>query len=827
VLIGIDMLAVQSPEGGDREAGRYGRQLVEGLLARDPVNRYVLYTHEGFPTARVPSSRSSLRVSMPPIPSLGPAGLRPTTQRLLDRNPEGLDWLILLDPFEPHYGGLPPESPLNGVRVASIVHDLAPALADDRRLVPLRRHGAVLAVSDATAAECRRRLGGASARVATIGVACDSTFSAPGPADPLSRVSGDELGRMGISGPFLLADAAGGQARANLDGIVDAYRRLPIEHRRRQRLVIAGAVADPGSLRAALYERGCEEGLVLVGEVAESSLRTLYGRCSAFLSLPIEEGSGQSIVEAMRSGAIVVAGRSGFQAEIVGDAGLLVDPTEPAEIAAELAELLSDADLDRDLRKKALARSARYSWDRVVEAVAATLGGDRDPGPPTRLRFDRGHLVRPRIAVFPDVPRDGSTRVDLVAQVPTGWAESYNVDLYLAPGDSPLTDGLPSDFGGFDARLFERNDGLIGYHAVVYRVDDAARLETLLDRLKRRPGLVLLEDDDFLDLIAPEPPSPGPSTRAGSTSAIGGPVGPSTAPAPGSPRKAAARHERSERAVARLRDLFQTLSRVVVRSPRHAEQVRAALPEFADQLAEVAPEVPAPLAPESRRIKARARLDLLPGALVIGQFGGPDGSARFLSPRAFRAILKTVPEAVLLVFDAGRDGSKARREARRLGIGGSYLQAGAVVPGEARDIVALLDMAIHPGGPVADRDPVTLADLLRAGVATVSLDSDLPASVVRDVAGPAEGNQLARAVRDLAADPAARESLGRSARSYLVGTPDPARASELLIAEVERCAAELPRVPGRRARRPAVALPSSPHFPRPASATDEATSRSR
>jgi glycosyltransferase involved in cell wall biosynthesis len=295
VLIGIDMLGVQSPQGGDRETGRLGRQLVSALLTQDPANRYLLYTHEGMSTRNVPSSRKAVRVSLAPIRG-GSSLLRPTIQRVLDQNPDGLDWLILLDPFEPNYGGVPPDAPLGGLKVASLILDLAPSLADDRRLTPLRRHDSILAVSEATAAECRRRLGSASWRVSTIGVACDESFAAADASEPLTRVSGEELGRMGITGPFLFASIVGGAERANLGGIIDAYHRLPFEHRKRHQLVIAGPVGDPWAVIGYLHERGCAEGLVLAGEVDEKSLRTLYRRCSAFLSPSIEEGSGLSLV---------------------------------------------------------------------------------------------------------------------------------------------------------------------------------------------------------------------------------------------------------------------------------------------------------------------------------------------------------------------------------------------------------------------------------------------------------------------------------------------------------------------------------------------------
>ncbi len=803
MLIGIDMLAIQSPEGGDREAGRFGRQLVAALLARDPVNRYVLYAHEGLSTARIAPSRSAVRSSLPPVPSVGPSRLRSTTQRLLDRNPDGLDWLLLLDPFEENYGGVPPESPLNGVKLASIVHDLAPALADDRRLASLRRHDAVLAVSASTAAECRRRLGAGSGRVATIGLACDEASAGRGPIEPLSLVSAAELGRLGITGSFLLASVVGGDARSNLGPILDAYRLLPIEHRRRHQLVIAGRVDDPAAVRKSLVDRGCGDGLILAGELPEASLRSLYGRCSAFLAPTIEEGSGQSLVEAMRCGAPVIAGLAGDQAEIVGDGGLLVDPTSPAEIASGLAALLSDADLDREVRSRALARSARFSWGPVVESLVAALERNGAAKPKARLRFDRAHVARPRIAVFPDLSRDGLGRVDLASQVPADWEGVYNVDLYLDPGNGTLADGLPGEFGGFDARLFARNDEILGYHAVLYRVGELGDFDATLGRLKRRPGVVLLHDDDFLDRISPEPAGPTPPLGA----------------------RAMPRDLRPELAVARLREVFQTGSRVVVRSPRHLDQVRAALPEFADQVAEVPPAGPPPAASASGRARARARLDLLPGTLLIGQFAGP-GETR-LTPRAFQALARSVPEAVLLCFD-GDDDPRSWREARRLGIGGRFLQAGEVAPGGAGEVAAMLDLAIHPGDQDPENGPVSILDLLRAGVPTIAIDSDLPAGVVRHLAGPTDAVGLARSTHDLAADPEARAALGRSARDYLAGRPDPARASAALIDEIERCAEELPRTPGRRLRRPAdssLGLAPTPHFPRPAPATDEAATR--
>jgi glycosyltransferase involved in cell wall biosynthesis len=548
VLIGIDMLGVQTAESRDRESGRFGRQLVENLLAADSTHRFILYTHEGFPTDRIPIDRKALRVSLAPI-SGGSTRLRPTLQRVIDQNPDGLDWLILLDPFEPNYGGIPPESPLNALKIASIVLDLAPNLADDRRLAPLRRHDAIFAVSEATANESRRRFGSASRRVSTLGLACDPGFAGDQSSEPLTRVSGEELGRLGITGPFLFANLVGGNERANLAGIIESFHQLPFEQRRRHQLVVAGLVSDPWSVVAYLHDRGCAESLLMIGEVDESTLKTLYHRCSAFVSPSIEEGSGLTLVEAMLCGAPVIAGRTGAQPEIVGDAGLVVDPFDPTEIATELARLLSDADLAHQLSCRAMARGQLFGWEPVIRGLLASLEAELAPVSGHRLRIDQAHVARQRIALFPEVPKVELKPVDLGDQVPTAWSDSYQVDLYLEPEHARLLDGIPSNLGGFDARQFERNDRILGYHAVVYRLGSIDDLEARLNRMRTRPGLILFRDDAIFDQIGLDGDE--------ALSAL---------------------------ILVKFRELFLTASRLGVRTSRQAARIKACLPEFAGQI---------------------------------------------------------------------------------------------------------------------------------------------------------------------------------------------------------------------------------------------------
>jgi glycosyltransferase involved in cell wall biosynthesis len=65
----------------------------------------------------------------------------------------------------------------------------------------------------------------------------------------------------------------------------------------------------------------------------------------------------------------VVAARIGPIVEIAGDAALLVDPTEPGDIAQGLKRALEDSGLRADLAKRGPAQAAKFSWERTAAAT--------------------------------------------------------------------------------------------------------------------------------------------------------------------------------------------------------------------------------------------------------------------------------------------------------------------------------------------------------------------------------------------------------------------------------------------------------------------------
>jgi glycosyltransferase involved in cell wall biosynthesis len=97
----------------------------------------------------------------------------------------------------------------------------------------------------------------------------------------------------------------------------------------------------------------------------------LYSGALFFAFLSLYEGFGLMPLEAMACGTPVLASRSSSLPEVVGDGGLLVDPTDLDAVLEGMINLLHDPPLRADLRGKALAHASRFTWQRTAEQTLA------------------------------------------------------------------------------------------------------------------------------------------------------------------------------------------------------------------------------------------------------------------------------------------------------------------------------------------------------------------------------------------------------------------------------------------------------------------------
>lgn len=145
------------------------------------------------------------------------------------------------------------------------------------------------------------------------------------------------------------------EPRKNLSRLIEAYQ-LVRDELGDVPLLIAGPSGWGPSLKHL-------PGVYLLGQPPSEVIVGLYQRCELFVSVPLLEGYGLPILEAMSQGAPVVS--SGTPS--AGNATYLVDPENAGAIGEGIRRVCTDAHLRRELREKGRTRAATARWSRSAD----------------------------------------------------------------------------------------------------------------------------------------------------------------------------------------------------------------------------------------------------------------------------------------------------------------------------------------------------------------------------------------------------------------------------------------------------------------------------
>lgn len=234
------------------------------------------------------------------------------------------------------------------------------------------RHGRrIVAISEATRVDLERRFSLRPGRVtvAPLGVADDfAPSTALGAMDGLRR-------KHGLPERYLLY-VGRIQPRKNLVRLVQAFeqvvaRRPELPHG----LVIVGgegwlcaethAAIARSPVRARIRELGYLDD--------DQELPDLMTGADALALVSLWEGFGLPLAEAMKCGTAVIASNCSSMPEVVGDAGLLVNPHDADAIAAAIERVLTDDVLRADLARRGRERAAQFTWANTAQQVLSVL----------------------------------------------------------------------------------------------------------------------------------------------------------------------------------------------------------------------------------------------------------------------------------------------------------------------------------------------------------------------------------------------------------------------------------------------------------------------
>jgi len=219
-----------------------------------------------------------------------------------------------------------------------------------------RRAARLIADSERTAADLRRLYRVPADRITVIYPGVDPALRVPGPAEV------DRVRRRYELPERYFVYVGRAHPRKNLPLLLRAFADA-----RRQGLDAGLVLAGDGHSSVVL------EGVRVLAYVPAGDLAPLYGGAIA-LTLPSRyEGFGFPVLEAMRCGTAVLASTAGSLPEVVGNAGILLNPRDAAAWSAALRQVAGDTDLQRRLIEAGFVWSERFSWSRAARQAWRVL----------------------------------------------------------------------------------------------------------------------------------------------------------------------------------------------------------------------------------------------------------------------------------------------------------------------------------------------------------------------------------------------------------------------------------------------------------------------
>jgi len=238
----------------------------------------------------------------------------------------------------------------------------------------IARAAAILTPSEFTRREVIAVFGVRAERVVATALGVDATFF-PRSRDETAAV----LGPLALThGRYFLAVGTL-EPRKNVATTLDAHSRLPQRVRTDYPLVVAGMSGWLNDAISRRLEAARARGEVRpLGHVGDEQLPLLYAGAAMLAYPSLYEGFGLPPLEAMASGVPVAVSDRASLPEVVGDAGILVDPYDVEALTAAMLRTVEDSRFAADLTARGIARAKTFTWKRcaalTMESWDAMMG---------------------------------------------------------------------------------------------------------------------------------------------------------------------------------------------------------------------------------------------------------------------------------------------------------------------------------------------------------------------------------------------------------------------------------------------------------------------
>jgi glycosyltransferase involved in cell wall biosynthesis len=224
------------------------------------------------------------------------------------------------------------------------------------------RADAIIVISQHTKRDVVKHLGVPQGKIHVVLCAAAARFR-PLPSMELDRV----LSKYNLEAGKYLLCVGNVEPRKNLVRLVESYDLLRRSVGMQHPMVIAGGQGWHNSpIYRKVEELGLRQAVRFLGYVPDDDLPPLLNGALLFVYPSLYEGFGLPPLEAMACGTPVVTSNTSSLPEVVGDAALTVDPYDVEGLTKAMEQLLTDQELQNEMRTRGLARAKLFSWERAA-----------------------------------------------------------------------------------------------------------------------------------------------------------------------------------------------------------------------------------------------------------------------------------------------------------------------------------------------------------------------------------------------------------------------------------------------------------------------------
>jgi glycosyltransferase involved in cell wall biosynthesis len=163
-------------------------------------------------------------------------------------------------------------------------------------------------------------------------------------------------------------------ARKNVIRIIEAFETLKKEYGTKHKLVIAGKRAwNDEIIFEKIRSSSYNSDIIVPGYLPYEAVPILMSGADMFIFPSLHEGFGIPLLEAMACGTPVITSNTSSLPEVVGDAGLLVDPYNVGDIASAMHRVISEPVLRETMVRKGLEQARLFAWERTARSVLTVL----------------------------------------------------------------------------------------------------------------------------------------------------------------------------------------------------------------------------------------------------------------------------------------------------------------------------------------------------------------------------------------------------------------------------------------------------------------------